>query len=79
MLITTILTSALIGLICLLLIRQHYQEQLDLYKGANDYHHQTILCQAERIEQLEQERARLHWQLLAHLSEPGQEVNAYRN
>ena len=35
--------------------------------------------QAERIEQLEQERARLHWQLLAHLSEPGQEVNVYRN
>jgi hypothetical protein len=35
--------------------------------------------QAERIQELERERARLHLQLLAHLSEPGQNVNVYRN
>lgn len=79
MLITVTIISTIISLVCFLLLRQHYQEQLDLYKEANQFHRQTIRCQAERIEQLEQERARLHWQLLAHLSEPGQEVNIYRN
>ena len=41
--------------------------------------HQEVRLQAQRIEELETERARLHWQLLAHLSEPGQEWNSYRN
>ena len=35
--------------------------------------------QAERIRELELERARLHLQLLCNWNEPGQQLNAYRN
>lgn len=60
MLITIILTSTLISLVCILLIRQHYQERLKWYQAACRGQQQTIFFQFQRIEELEIEREMLH-------------------
>jgi hypothetical protein len=74
-------TLFLIGCVAIIIngLHQYHKWQLSFYQDELSHlQHQNNL-QAEKIEQLETERARLHWQLLAHLNEPGQEVNAYRN
>jgi hypothetical protein len=60
MLITTIITVSLISLICALLIRQHYQDQLDWYRNAWQRQQQLNLFQFQRIEELEVEREMIH-------------------
>lgn len=60
-------------------LNQYHKWQLGLYREELSNSEWEIHCQAERIQELERERARLHFQLLAHLNEPGQQVNVYRN
>jgi hypothetical protein len=58
---------------------QYYRWELESERLDRVLLETTTRMQAERIQELERERARLHLQLLAHLSEPGQNVNVYRN
>jgi len=88
MLITIIIASALMSLICLLLIRQHYQEQLALYRDAWQRQRQTIFFQFQRIEELEIEKETLHQVAVRALAVPdveeyheagGLEIAVWRN
>lgn len=60
-------------------LNQYHKWQLSFYREEVELLELENRLQAERIQELERERGRLHFQLLAHLSEPGQQVNVYRN
>jgi hypothetical protein len=73
MLITTIITASIISLICIVLIKQHYQDQLDWYRNAWQRQQQVNLFQFQRIKELEVERERLHEVAVMALSVPNVE------
>lgn len=70
MLLTAIITSALINLLLVWLISRSYQAQLDLYQEAWQRQKQTIFFQFQRIEELEIEREELHEVAVMALSVP---------
>lgn len=86
-----IISAILTTLIICYLLSRYYERHLSRYQEAWLKQQWVIFWQfqrieelengwqAERIRELEEERARLHFQLLAHLSEPGQQWNSYRN
>lgn len=69
----------LVNLFILYCLSEWYHWRLEMDTLDTELLRRENELQAERIDRLEQERARLHLQLLSHLSEPGQQINAYRN
>lgn len=76
---TLAITLTLINLFILYCLSKWYHWRLEMDTLDTELLRQENQLQAQQIDRLEQERARLHLQLLSHLSEPGQEVNIYRN
>lgn len=88
MLITVILTSALICFTCCYLISRAYEAQIDWYRSTWQRQRQTIFFQFARIEELEIERETLHGIAVKALSVPdvedyheagGVEITVWRN